>query len=110
MTDEKILLDALSSSDFQVSIHDKKRIDAEETKTVIDNKQQQGEEIDPEALNATNDDKRSLLSIVKGMSTERRKKIIELLKQNGLGDPLTKEKLVQNAFTVETTIRDNASN
>jgi len=108
MTDEKILLDALSSSDFKVSIHDKKRIDAEETKTVIDNKQQQGEEIDPEALNTTNDDKRSLLSIVKGMSVEQRKKIIELLKQNGLGDPLTKEKLVQNAFTVETTIRDNA--
>jgi hypothetical protein len=44
------------------------------------------------------------------MSASQRKKVIDLLKQNGLGDPLTKEKLVQNSFTVEKTIRDNASN
>ncbi|CAF1512627.1 unnamed protein product [Adineta steineri] len=105
MTDEKILFEALSSSDFKVSIHDKKRTDAEEIKTVIENKQQLGEEPN---LEASNDDKQSLLSIVKNMSTEQRKNIIELFKQNGLDDPLTKEKLVQNAFTVDKIIRDNA--
>ena len=42
------------------------------------------------------------------MPTEQRKKVIELLKQSGLGDPLTKENLVQNAFTVDKVIRDNA--
>jgi hypothetical protein len=109
MADEKILYEALSSSDFKVSIHDKKRTDAEETKTIIENKQQFGEELIPEASNDKNNDKESLLSIVKGMSTEQRKKVIESLKQNGLADPLTKEKLVQNAFTVEKTIRENAS-
>jgi hypothetical protein len=108
MTDEKILLEALASSDFKVSIHDKKRTDAEETKCVIENKQQMGEDIDLEAALGKNDDKKSLLSIFNGMSTAQRKKVIESFKQNGLGDPLTKEKLVQNAFTVEKTIRDNA--
>jgi hypothetical protein len=108
MTEEKILLEALSSSDFKVSIYDKKRTDAEETKTVIENKQQLGEETHAEALNDKNDDKRSLLSIMKGMSTEQRKKVIESLKKNGLGDPLTKEELTQNAFTVDKIIRDNA--
>lgn len=110
MADEKVLFDALSSSDFKVSIHDKKRTDAEETKTVIENKQQLGEEPNPEALTDKNDDKVSLLSIVKSMSTEQRKRVIETLKQNGLGDPLTKEKLVQNSFTVGKIIRDNSSN
>jgi hypothetical protein len=108
MTEEKILLEALSSSDFKVSIHDKKRTDAEETKTVIENKQQLGEEPNAEALNDKNDDKRSLLAIMKGMSTEQRKKVIESLKKNGLADPLTKEELTQNAFTVDKVIRDNA--
>jgi hypothetical protein len=108
MTEEKILLEALSSSDFKVSIHDKKRTDAEETKTVIENKQQLGEEPNPEALTDKNDDKRSLLAIMKGMSTEQRKKVIESLKKNGLADPLTKEELTQNAFTVDKVIRDNA--
>lgn len=108
MSDEKILLEALTSSDFKVSIHDKKRTDAEETKTVIENKQQFGEDVDLQALKDKTDDKQSLISIVKGMSADKRRQVIELLKQNGLGDPLTKEKLVQNAFTVEKTIRDNA--
>lgn len=108
MADQKILLDALSSSDFKVSIHDKKRTDAEETKTVIENKQQCGEEPNAEASSNKNDDKQSLLSIVKGMSAEQRKKVIESLKQNGLGDPLTKEQLIDNAFTVDQMIRDNA--
>ena len=107
MADEKILLEALASSDFKVSIHDKKRTDAEETKAAIENKQQFGEEVNPEASNDKNDDKESLLSIFKGMSTEQRKKVIESLKQGGLSGPLTKEKLVQNAFSVEKTIRDN---
>jgi hypothetical protein len=107
MADEKILLEALSSSGFKVSIHDKKRTDAEETKTVIENKRQHGEEPNPEASVDKNNDKKSLLSIVKGMSAEQRKKVIELLKQNGLGDPLTKEQLIQNAFTVDKTIREN---
>ncbi len=108
MSDEKILLEALASSGFRVSIHDKKRTDAEETKSAIENKQQFGEEPISEASNDKNDNQGSLLSIVKGMSAEKRTKVIQLLKQGGLGDPLTKEKLVQNAFTVETTIRDNA--
>ena len=109
MAVEKVLLDTLSSSDFKVSIHDKKRIDAEETKTVIENKQQLGEETNPEALNDKKDDKTSLLSIFKNMSTEQRKKVIETLKQNGLSDPLTKEKIIQNAFTVDKTIREHTS-
>ena len=50
MTEEKILLEALSSSDFKVSIHDKKQTNAEETKIIIENKQQCGEETNPEAL------------------------------------------------------------
>lgn len=108
MSDEKILLEALASSGFKVSIHDKKRTDAEETKTAIENKQQFGEDVDPQALKDKNDDKHSLLSVFKGMSADKRRQVIELLKQQGLGDPLTKEKLVQNAFTVEKTIRDHA--
>jgi hypothetical protein len=108
MTDEKILLEALASSDFKVSIHDKKRTDAEETKTVIENKRQFDEEVNLQGSNDKKEDKKSILSIVKNMSTEKRKKVIELLKQSGLGDPLTKDKLIQNAFTVEKTIRDNA--
>jgi hypothetical protein len=109
MAEEKILLDALSSSDFKVSIHDKKRTDAKETKIAIENKQQKfGEELNPEASNDKNDDKRSLLSIVKGMSAIQLKNVIESLKQNGLDGPLTKEQIVQNAFTVEKTIRENA--
>jgi len=108
MAEEKILLDTLSSSDFKVSIYDKKRTDAEETKIAIETKQQFGEELNPEASNDKNDDKRSLLSIVKGMSAKQRKNVIESLKQSGLDGPLTKEQLVQNAFTVEKTIRDNA--
>ena len=108
MSDEKVLLEALASSDFKVSIHDKKRTDAEETKIAIENKQQFGEDVDPQALKDKNDDKHSLLSVFKGMSADKRRQVIELLKQHGLGDPLTKEKLVQNSFTVETTIRDSA--
>ena len=107
MSDEKVLLEALASSGFKVSVHDKKRTDAEETKTVIENKQQFGEEIDPQALQDKTDDKQSLLSLVKNMSADKRAKVIELLKQNGLGNPLTKEKIVQNAFTVDKIIRDN---
>ncbi len=108
MAEEKILLGALSSSDFKVSIHDKKRTDAEETKIAIENNQKYGEEPNPGASNEKIDDKRSLLSIVKGMPAEQRENVIESLKQSGLDDPLTKEKLVQNAFTVDKTIRDNA--
>lgn len=108
---EKILLEALASSGFKVSVHDKKRTEAEEKKTVIENKQQCGEDPNPEASNDDkNNDNQSLLSIVKSMSAEQRRKVIETLKQGGLGDPLTKEKLVQNAFTVDKTIRDNAKN
>lgn len=87
----------------------KKQIDTKETEVAIENKQQQlGEDPNPEASNNKHDDKTSLLSIVKNMSVEQRRKIIESLKQNGLGDPLTKENLVQNAFTVEKTIRENS--
>ncbi|CAF3502612.1 unnamed protein product [Rotaria sp. Silwood1] len=107
MSEETILLEALSSSDFKTSIHDKKRTDAEETKVAIENKQQFGETINPEELQQTNDDNESLLSLVKRMSTEQRRKVIATLKQNGLSNPLTKEKLIQNSFTVEKIIRDN---
>ncbi|CAF1057494.1 unnamed protein product [Adineta ricciae] len=108
MTDEKILLEALTSSDFKVSIHDKKRTDAEATKMVIENKQQLGEQLDIDAINKKNDDRESLLTIYKSMPSEQQKKVIEILKQSGLADPLTKENIVQNAFTVDKTIRDNA--
>lgn len=108
MTDEKILLEALSSSDFKVSAHDKKQIEAKETEVANETKQQFGEEPNLEASIDKSNNKTSLLSIVKNMSTDQRKKVIELLKQGGLGDPLTKEKLVQNAFSVDKIIRDNA--
>ncbi|UJR30657.1 hypothetical protein I4U23_018181 [Adineta vaga] len=108
MTDEKVLLEALSSSDFKVSIHDKKRTDAEETRTIIENKQQMGEQPNINAANEKNDDNKSLLSIFKNMSAEQRTKVIEMLRQNGLDDPLTEEKFVQNAFTVDQIIRENA--
>ncbi|CAF0948593.1 unnamed protein product [Rotaria sordida] len=107
MSEETILLEALSSSDFKTSIHDKKKIDVQETKTVIETKQQLGEIINPDVLENKNDNNESLLSLVKRMSTEQRKKVIESLKQNGLSNPLTKEKIIQNAFTVEKVIRDN---
>ncbi|CAF0929350.1 unnamed protein product [Rotaria sordida] len=107
MSEETILLEALSSSDFKTSIHDKKKIDAKETKTAIETKQQLGEIINPDVLENKNDNNESLLSLVKRMSTEQRKKVIESLKQNGLSNPLTKEKIIQNAFTVEKVIRDN---
>lgn len=57
-----------------------------------------------------NNDSKSLLATVKSVSASQRNNVIELLKQNGLGDPLTKEKVVQNSFTVEKMIRDHASN
>jgi hypothetical protein len=41
------------------------------------------------------------------MSASQRKNIIDLLKQSGLDDPLTKEKIIQNSFTVEKIIRGN---
>jgi len=44
------------------------------------------------------------------MSATQRQKVIDSLKQGGLGDPLTKEKIVQNAFTVDKTIRDSIDN
>lgn len=108
MADEKILVEALGSSDFKVSAQEKRQTDLEEKKVAVENKQQFGEETNLEALNAnkTNDQK-SLLLIFKNMSAEQRQKVIDLLKQNGLGDPLTKEKIIQNAFTVDKTIRDN---
>jgi len=107
MTDEKVLLEALSSSDFKVSVHDKKRTDALETEASDETRKQFGEDPNPTAaLNG----KHNLLSIVNGMSATQRANIIELLKKSGLGDPLTKEKIVQNAFTVQKIIRDNASN
>jgi stalled ribosome rescue protein Dom34 len=111
MTDEKVLLEALSSPDFKVSVHDKKRIDVLETETAEETRKQFGEDPYPTAVSdKKNDDTKSLLAIVKSMSTNQRKNIIELLKQNGLDDPLTKEKIVQNSFTVEKIIRNNASN
>jgi hypothetical protein len=111
MADEKVLLEALSSSDFKVSVHDKKRTDALESEAAEATKKQFAEDPTPtSASDQKHDDTKSLLSIVKSMSASQRKKVIDLLKQNGLGDPLTKEKLVQNSFTVEKTIRDNASN
>jgi len=111
MADEKILLEALTSSDFKVSAREKKQTDAEEKKTAIETKQQFGEETNLEALNKSKDnDQQSLLSIVKRMSATQRQKVIDSLKQGGLGDPLTKEKIVQNAFTVDKTIRDSIDN
>ncbi|CAF0860888.1 unnamed protein product [Adineta steineri] len=111
MADEKVLLEALSSSEYKVSIHDMKQVDAHETEAAEETRKQFGEDPLP---TATSDDKnkdtKSLLSIVKAMSTSQRQKVIELLKQKGLGDPLTKENLVQNAFTVEQTIRGSATN
>ncbi|CAF1225981.1 unnamed protein product [Adineta ricciae] len=108
MTDGKILLEALTSSDFEVSIHEKKRTDAKATKTVIENKQQLGEQLDVDATNKKNDDRESFLTICKSMPSDQQKKVIEILKQSGLGDPLTKESIVQDAFTVNTAIRENA--
>ena len=111
MSDEKILLEALSSSDFKVSVHDKKRTDALETEAAEETKKQFGEDPNPTAASdRKKEDTKSLLSIVKAMSTGQRQKVIESLKQAGLGDPLTKENLVQNSFTVEKTIRDNSAN
>ncbi|CAF1666612.1 unnamed protein product [Adineta ricciae] len=109
MTDEKVLLEALSSGDFKVSVRDKNRTDRLETETAIETKKQFGEDTSSTSLDR-NDDAKALLSMIKGMSSSQRQTVIDTLKQNGLGDPLTKEKLIQNAFTVEKTIRDNASN
>ncbi|CAF2512563.1 unnamed protein product [Rotaria sp. Silwood2] len=81
MSDEATLLEALSSSDFKTSIHDKKRTDAEETKAAIENKQQFGKIKNSEVSEKINDNNESFLSLVKHLSTELRKKIIESLKQ-----------------------------
>jgi hypothetical protein len=110
MADEKVLLEALASSGFKVSIHDKKRTDALEIEAAEDTKKQFGEDLNPTASGAMkNEDAKSLLSLFKNMSESQRKNVIKLLKHNGLDDPLTKENIVQNSFTVEKTIRGNAS-
>jgi hypothetical protein len=110
MVDEKVLLEALSSADFKVSIYDKNRTDALETEAAEENNKKYGEDSNPIAASDNkNTYTKSLVSIVEGMSTIQRQEVIQLLKQNGLGDPLTKEDLVNNSFTVEKTIRDNAS-
>ncbi|UJR15934.1 hypothetical protein I4U23_002854 [Adineta vaga] len=107
MTDEKVLLEALSSTDFKVSVREKNQTDALETEAAAETKKQFGENL---AISADkNTGAQSLLSKVKAMSASQRQKVIDSLKQNGLGDPLTKEKLIQNAFTVEKTIQDNVS-
>jgi len=109
MADEKVLLEALSSSDFKVSIHDKKRTDELEKEAAEETKKQFGEDLNStEAFDTKHGDTKSLLAVVKGMSGSQRKNVIDLLKQSGLGDPLTKEKIIQNSFTVEKIIRDNA--
>jgi hypothetical protein len=111
MSDEKVLLEALSSSDFKISANDKKRTDALETEAAEETRKQFGEDPNPTAASdKKNEDTKSLVSIVKAMSTAQRQQVIESLKQSGLDDPLTKEKLVQNSFTVEKAIRDSSSN
>ena len=110
MADEKVLLEALSSSGFKVSVHDKNRTDALEIGAAEETRKQFGEDPNPAAADSKTQDAKSLLSVFKAMSDSQRKKVIEVLKQNGLGDPLTKEKIIQNSFTVEKTIQDNASN
>ncbi len=111
MEDEKVLLEALSSTAFKVSANDKKRTDALETEAAEETKKQFGEDPNPTASSdAKKLDTKSLLSLIESMSSNQRNKVIDLLKQNGLGDPLTKEKLVQNSFTVGKIIRDNSSN
>ena len=110
MADEKVILDALSSTAFKVSAHDKKQVDDLETEAAEETKKQFGEDSNPTASSdAKKLDTKSLLSLFKSMSSNQRNKVIDLLKQNGLGDPLTQEKLVQNSFTVGKIIRDNSS-
>ena len=110
MSDEKILSEALASADFKVSIHDKKRTDGLETEAAEDNLKQFGQNPDP-AANAknTSEDKKTLASLWQAMSAEQRQKVVQSLKQSGLGDPLNKTELVQNAFTVDRAIREQAS-
>ena len=110
MADEKVLLEVLSSPDFKVSAQDKKQIDQRETEVAEETKFKFGEDQNPTAASdSKKQETNSLVSLVKAMSSEQRQKVINTLKQNGLGDPLTKEKLVQNAFTVDQTIREQSS-
>ena len=108
MADEKLLIEALASSGFKLSIHDKKRVDELEAETAADTKRQFGEDVLP-AGSMKNEDSKSLLSTFKNMSQSQRMKVIDSLKQNGLGDPLTKQDIIQNSFTVEKTIREIAT-
>ncbi len=111
MDGENVLIEALASSDFKLSIFDKKRTESLELAAIEQTKQQLGEDLSPTAISSKqNNDTESLLAVVKGMSTNQRKHVVELLKQNGLGDPLTKDKIVQNSYTVEKVIRNNTSN
>jgi hypothetical protein len=112
MADENALFEALASSGFKVSIHDKKRTDALEIETERDTKKQYGEDLHPTSASdhMEKEDTKSLLSIFKNMSESQRKKVINTLKECGLDDPLTKDKIIQNSFTVEKTIREMASN
>jgi hypothetical protein len=110
MSDEKVLLEVLSSPDFKVSAQHKKRIDQRETEVAEDTKYKFGEDSNPAtASDSKKHETSSLLSLFKAMSSEQRQKVIDTLKQNGLGGPLTKDKLVQNAFTVDKTIREQSS-
>ena len=111
MADEKVLLEVLASPDFKSSAQDKKQTDQRETEVAEETKNKFGEDPNPTAATpeSKKQDNSSLLSLVKGMSSAQRQKVIETLKQNGLGDPLTKEKLIQNAFTVDKTIREQSS-
>lgn len=110
MADEKVLLEVLSSADFKVSADAKKQIDQRETQVAEETKNKFGEDQNTTAATDTKKhESHSLLSLVKAMSSEQRQEVISALKQNGLGDPLTEEKLVQNAFTVDQTIREHSS-
>ncbi len=108
MADEKVLFEALSSSDFKVSVYDKKRTDKLEKGAAEETRKQFGEDPNPTAaFDTKHGDTKSLLAVVKSMSASQRNNIIDLLKQSGLDDPLTKEKIIQNSFTVEKIIRGN---
>ena len=111
MVDEKVLVEALSSPDFKLSAHEKKQTDQRETEVGEETNNKFGEDANLSA--ATSESKKqnnsSLLSLVKSMFRAQCQKVIDVLKENGFGDPLTKEKLIQNAFTVDKTIREQSS-
>ena len=110
MADEKILSEALASPDFKVSIHDKKRTDGLETEAAEENLKQFGQNSDPAPDSKTkSEDTKTLASLWQAMSAEHRQKVVQSLKESGLGDPLNKSKLIQNAFTVDQAIREQAS-